>query len=558
MSDLPTATYYENHAAELFERYESINSRIADYFPVSFPAGASVIDIGAGSGRDLKALLSMGYEACGIEPSDKLRALAIAKEPELEHRLFSGALPSIQHSTAYDGVLCSAVFMHIPQADQVEALISLRNLLKPGGHLLMSVPSSRPDIGEDRRDHEGRLFEVVKPEHLQLLAARLGLELISRFDNTDSLGRAGVAWTTLLFERRQNDARSLDRIESVLRNDKKVATYKLALLRAFCDLAERDERAVDWTHPARVGVPLDSIAELWLRYYWPIFAAPSLIPQNNAEATEGRPVTFRKDLMSLQSLCAQHYGDQQSAYSLFLIDWKKQTLPALLQRQLNAAMQAIKRAIVQGPVKYADGGQMFSYDVSTKSVLVDAELWIEFCLTGYWVKDSLLLRWAELTKQFAGKHIAGASTGAVVELLLSREQIEREQRVARSIYVKEEHLHCVWSGKKVNPRSFDVDHALPYALFHNNDLWNLLPADKKINNAKRDKVPAPKFLSERRDALVDQWRFLRTAETEMFTNEVKAALGRFRADAWELDLFTHLKTRAEHVIYARGATPWSV
>lgn len=201
MSDLPTAAFYEEHAAELFERYESIDSRIVDYFAVSFPSAASIIDVGAGSGRDLKALLAMGYDAYGIEPSDQLRELAIAKFPRLEDRLFYGALPSIRHSVVYDGVLCSAVFMHIPQADQVEALICLRNLLKPGGRLLMSIPSSRPDIGNDQRDPDGRLFEVVKPEHLQLLAARLGLMLINRFDNADSLGRTGIEWTTLLFER---------------------------------------------------------------------------------------------------------------------------------------------------------------------------------------------------------------------------------------------------------------------------------------------------------------------------------------------------------------------
>lgn len=558
MSDLPTATYYNDYAAELFERYESIDSRIADYFAVSFPTGSSIMDVGAGSGRDLNALLSMGYDAYGIEPSESLRNLAIAKTPELEHRLFAGALPGIQHAVAYDGVLCSAVFMHIPQTDQVEALISLRNLLKPGGRLLMSIPSSRPDIGDDQRDLEGRLFELVKPEHLQLLAARLGLELISRFDNADSLGRVEVSWTTLLFERRQSNARPLDRIESVLRNDHKVATYKLALLRAFCDLAERDERAVDWMHPSRVSVPVAAIAELWLRYYWPLVAASSLIPQNNAEARGGKPITFRNDLVALQSLCNQHYGDPHSAFSLFLIDWKKQALPPALRNQLNKALLAIKRALVQGPVKYSERGQMFSYHPKTRSVLVDSELWIEFCLTGYWVKDSLLLRWAELTRQFAGKHQARVSTGVVMELLLSREEVEREQRFARALYVKEKELNCVWSGKKITARSLDVDHALPYSLFHNNDLWNLLPADKQVNNAKRDKVPAPGFLSARRDALVAQWRFLHQAEAELFTNEVTSALGRFRPNAWEIDLFTHLKTRAEHVIYARGAKSWQI
>ena len=63
--DPQTLSYYVTHAAELARRYESVASPVARYFDVSFAAGSRVLDVGAGSGRDLAALRAAGYDAFG-------------------------------------------------------------------------------------------------------------------------------------------------------------------------------------------------------------------------------------------------------------------------------------------------------------------------------------------------------------------------------------------------------------------------------------------------------------------------------------------------------------
>ena len=230
MPDHKTTQFYEENSKSLFLRYESVDSKIADYFDVSFPKGCSVLDVGSGSGRDLNTLLSKGYDAYGVEPSESFRKYAVNKTPALEERLLSGSLPVIQTGKAYDGILCSAVLMHLPKSELFDSLINLRTLLKAGGRLLISIPAERPGLCADRRDSDGRLFEELHPEYLILLCARLGLELVSSFNNEDSLNRENHSWITLLFQKSTGTGRTLDRIESVLRNDKKSATYKLALL----------------------------------------------------------------------------------------------------------------------------------------------------------------------------------------------------------------------------------------------------------------------------------------------------------------------------------------
>lgn len=200
--DAKTAAFYDQHAAEIAARYESAPSPVERYFPLAFPAGSRVLDVGAGSGRDLAALLRAGYDGRGVEPSAGLRQAAVTAHPELADRLVEGALPAIgvPFGGAFDGILCCAVLMHLPKVELFDASLALRQLLKPNGRILMSIPTARTDVGPDSRDSEGRLFAPHAPDDLQLLFERLAFKLVGRWDTDDVLNRAGTRWVTLLVE----------------------------------------------------------------------------------------------------------------------------------------------------------------------------------------------------------------------------------------------------------------------------------------------------------------------------------------------------------------------
>jgi len=159
--DPRTLAYYGTHAVELTERYEAVDSPVARYFPLAFGAGARVLDVDAGSGRDLAALLAAGFDGHGVEPTDEFRQAAVQRHPELAGRLVAGALPELGEpfGGGFDGVLCSAVLTHLAEADLFDAALALRRVLKPHGRLLLSVPSARDDVGADERDALGRLFK---------------------------------------------------------------------------------------------------------------------------------------------------------------------------------------------------------------------------------------------------------------------------------------------------------------------------------------------------------------------------------------------------------------
>lgn len=560
--DPATAKYYQENAVELAARYNAVASPATRFFAVAFPQGSRVLDVGAGSGRDLQALRAAGYDAHGIEPSQPLRDAALSAFPALAGRLSAGQLPQLNNPTGelFDGVLCSAVLMHIPEGDLFDTAFALRRLLKPHGRLLVSLPLARTDVGADERDAHGRLFKGYTAEYLQLLFERVGFQAIGRWDSSDVLGRAGTAWYTLLLELRAGGSvRAVDQIEGILNRDRKRASYKLALFKALAEIATQEPRTARWSSDGTVSVPIERIAERWLVYFWPLLASDTLIPQSLEEgAGSTKQLTFREPL---QALIAHFAGQgEHSGLSSWYSTWAAGRLPPDIVSLQRTALAAIRDAIRNGPVEHSGGsletGNVFGYDTKAKSVVMNAELWRELTLMGHWIIDAVTVRWAALTERFGRRQ--SITAGDVLPLLLARPAPERTTALAREIYRKAGVDRCAWSDRQIDQR-FAVDHVIPFALWGNNDLWNLLPVDARLNGQKSDKLPTAELINLRRTSIVHNWQVLRHAAPAAFDRQAAHLLGRPVGGPmkWEDDLIGCLREAVELTALQRGVERWA-
>lgn len=199
--DDQTISAYDSQARELAEHYENCSGGFSEWFDVAFPKQCRVLDVGAGSGRDLALLLAGGWEAFGIEPSPGLIEEALRCHPELQGRLSQDGLPALSTipDQSFDGTLCSAVLMHIPEEELFDSIFSLRRILKPGGRLLVSL-SIKPDGTPTRgRDSKGRIFNGLSAGKIEWLLSRCGFRKIETGRSDDALGRTERRWVTLLF-----------------------------------------------------------------------------------------------------------------------------------------------------------------------------------------------------------------------------------------------------------------------------------------------------------------------------------------------------------------------
>ena len=200
--DQRTLKYYAENAYQVAERYESVVSDLSAHFADSFSKGGKVLDIGCGSGRDLAVLHKLGYDCYGVDPVLEFVEIAQRIHPELENRIALGKLPDLQvpFNGNFDGVLCSAVLMHIDIEQLPATATAIKSCLKVGGRLLYSVPSKRLDVVISNRDLNGRLFIPDQADRLNSLFSSIGFNEIASWNNSDSMGRDSVEWISVLLE----------------------------------------------------------------------------------------------------------------------------------------------------------------------------------------------------------------------------------------------------------------------------------------------------------------------------------------------------------------------
>jgi SOS-response transcriptional repressor LexA len=148
----------------------------------------------------------------------------------------------------------------------------------------------------------------------------------------------------------------------------------------------------------------------------------------------------------------------------------------------------------------------------------------------------------------------------VIDCLLAIPDPARNVNDAKGYYSKLGERVCVWSGSPLSDGRFDIDHAMPFTLWRNNELWNLFPADPAINSNKSDKLPTYAILNRRRDAIVDYWQGLNDALGEQFSRGAQTLLGRdsFTSQNWENRLFSRFVEAFEITAAQRGAPRWEI
>jgi SAM-dependent methyltransferase len=548
--DPETLAAYNAQAARIAAGHRAITpARTQALAQTFFHVGGATADVGCGSGRDSAWLAAAGYPVVGYDASAGMLAEAHAAYPDLTFT--QAALPDLAGvpDGAYANALCNAVLMHLPRESLIGATLALARILAEGGRLILTY---RPSTVATDREADGRLFTAIPPGEMALLLESAGLSVLHREERADET-REGVTWHTLVAERRPADtARGLERIQGVLAQDRKVATYKLALIRALCAVARTQTHLARWGD-GRVLVPLWPLAVQWLTFYWPLLTEPTFIAQIRGETPgSAKPIAFRS---AVSDLAARH-----GAAGLYDVLAQIDADPA----RFRPALRAIAGAIRDGPVTHAGtASRVFAHVAAPRGrgvghiegfgwVAVPEPVWIDLSRFEHWIEDSVVVRWARLSAEMN----PGLTMGYILTLLLQGPTAERDTAEARGLLAGAPR-ECVWSGTALRG-GYHVDHAIPYAVWGNNDLWNLLPSAPAANSAKGAALPTRELLLRRRDAIVGYWRVYAGAAPTRFAAQAGRALGCDVArPGWETRAFAGLQEAVERLAASRGLPRWA-
>lgn len=129
----------EVHAVNMKQAQQAYSEFLYSFIP---PGVHTILDVGCGSGRTAHELIEKGYAVDCVTPSEELANFA---EQLLGDRatIYRAKFEDMEAPERYDLVLFSESFQYISLAD---SLSKARNLLNPGGSILICDFFRRPDM----------------------------------------------------------------------------------------------------------------------------------------------------------------------------------------------------------------------------------------------------------------------------------------------------------------------------------------------------------------------------------------------------------------------------
>ena len=176
-TDIKGTQGYADEAAQLLVRYESIafvesHSTVLDFLPTK---PCSVLDIGAGTGRDAAYFSETGHRVVAVEPTDALRIAAARLHPSPSIEWIADALPDlrsvVEREKLFDLAMLTAVWMHLDTSERARGMPILASLVRHGGTLIMSLRHGPVPAGRWMFDVSGEeTIHLAQQERLRPVA----------------------------------------------------------------------------------------------------------------------------------------------------------------------------------------------------------------------------------------------------------------------------------------------------------------------------------------------------------------------------------------------------
>ncbi|MBE3026313.1 bifunctional 2-polyprenyl-6-hydroxyphenol methylase/3-demethylubiquinol 3-O-methyltransferase UbiG [Janthinobacterium sp. GW458P] len=193
-----TLAHYDASAEQFFEgtRDHDVSQNIGALLnAIGRPAPLSILDLGCGPGRDLKAFTALGHHAMGVDGCPRFVEMA---------RAYSGCTVWQQDfvdldlpAAHFDGVFANAVLFHVPSAALPGVLRALYACLKPGGVLFSSNPRGQNQEGWNGARYGSYHDEASWAAYVQAA----GFTLVEQYYRPPGLPREQQPWLATVWRK---------------------------------------------------------------------------------------------------------------------------------------------------------------------------------------------------------------------------------------------------------------------------------------------------------------------------------------------------------------------
>ena len=165
-----------------------------DQFVAALPNGATILDLGCGSGSPVAAFLAgRGFHVTGVDPSPTLISLCRERLPD--HEWLLGDMRLLALPLKFDGVLAWYSFFHLTPDDQRQMFNVFVRHVAPLAVLMFNTgPAHGEGVGSYRGDP---LYHAsLNPDEYTGLLDSIGFEVVQHVTEDWQTGGGRTVWLT--------------------------------------------------------------------------------------------------------------------------------------------------------------------------------------------------------------------------------------------------------------------------------------------------------------------------------------------------------------------------
>ena len=202
--------YYQDQALAYFQQTVQINpASFLRPLTVYLAKGASILDIGCGSGRDMLWLGQRGYRCWGLEGASDLARLA---EKHAEQPVIEADFESFDFSSwSVDALVLVGALVHVPHEGVHRILQRILTALKSGGLVLITLKQGR---GKSRGE-DGRVFYLWEQKEIEEIFQKLGLHILHYAQQVSKVRRSDV-WMGWVLRDTQGAGRMSEKVAGTM------------------------------------------------------------------------------------------------------------------------------------------------------------------------------------------------------------------------------------------------------------------------------------------------------------------------------------------------------
>lgn len=252
------------------------------------------------------------------------------------------------------------------------------------------------------------------------------------------------------------------------------ATYKFYWFVAIMDIVVKEHKTLISFWEIIAGM----IAESWypIHYFKLSFGKSDSLFVKSLEIQKEYQISIESDKEKIKNLLVDNLKETKKFLKIFSINVPYRFLSPWIRYTYDEEVIA-KSQLFENNALYA---------IYNDEIVIN-DLWVEYLTKHYKILRDFAF-W-NLTEFLQKRNPNVPDVPSKLIKPIQRDSLTKQRKYWDSYIEITGGINCIYTGKNIIAKEYDLDHFVPWSFVSHNLLWNLIPSDPSVNSAKSNNLP---------------------------------------------------------------------